>query len=110
MSDQRFEKFINLALQNDISAFHESVEHKLVKEGRENKFVTYVKAYGLAPSTQCLLLSENMKDWLRLFIFNDGVLSNDVENALKFIDKFKSINKVYQEAKKEYQSKMKTSV
>lgn len=106
-SDARFERIINLAKQNGISAFHETVENKLVKEGRENKFSVYVKAYGLTPSTQYILIHDKMISLLKVFVFNGGAFCNDIENALRFMDNFKEIRKIYQEAKKEYLAKQK---
>ena len=105
-SDQRFERFLNLASQKGIKGFSESIEKKLVKEGRENKFAAYVKLYGLTPSTQYVLVHDKMTALMKVFVMNGYRFSPDIENGLKYVNALKEMNKVYQELKKEYQAKL----
>ena len=104
-SDQRFERFLNLAKQKGIRGFSESVEKKLVKEGRENKFAAYVKTFELAPSTQYVLVHDKLIGLMKVFVMSGQKFAPDIENGLKFIASLKEMNKVYQDLKKEYQAK-----
>ena len=106
-SEARFERIINLISSNGLNAFAESVETKLVKEGRESKFASYVKVFGLAQTTQWMLVHDKKVDLLKVYVNAGGRLSCDIENGLKYVSSLKQMAKIYFDARKDYQAKQK---
>ncbi|MBR5599073.1 MAG: hypothetical protein IKW39_03435 [Alphaproteobacteria bacterium] len=104
-SDARFERIINLAVKSGLLGFARTVENKLVKDGREAKFVAYVKAFEIDPATQYVLVHDRKIDLLKTYVGAGRKLCADIENAINFIDSFRDMKVVYNKAKKDFLAK-----